>query len=51
MMQFSEQSLAYQARLSAFMDEHIYPNEHRYAEELAQAEDRFASPQYSCPVM
>ncbi len=43
MMQFSEQSLAYQARLSAFMDEHIYPNEHRYAEELAAAEDRFGA--------
>ena len=43
MMQFSEQSLAWQARLTAFMDEHIYPNEHRYAEELAGADDRFAA--------
>ncbi len=43
MMQFSEQSLAYQARLEAFMDEHIYPNEHRYAEELAAARDRFGA--------
>jgi acyl-CoA dehydrogenase len=40
--QFSNRSLAYQAQLSAFMDEHIYPNEHAYAEQLASAGDRFA---------
>ena len=43
MYQFSEQSLQYQARLTAFMDEYIYPNEHRYEEHLASAEDRFAA--------
>jgi acyl-CoA dehydrogenase len=43
MLQFSEQSLAYQAQLSAFMDEHIYPNEHTYAEQLAAMDDRFAA--------
>ena len=42
MYQFSEHSLQYQARLTAFMDEHIYPNEHRYEEQLAAAEDRYA---------
>ena len=31
MYQFSEQSQQLQARLSAFMDEHIYPNEARVA--------------------
>jgi len=40
--QFSEHSLQYQARLTAFMDEHIYPNEHRYEEQLAAAEERYA---------
>jgi acyl-CoA dehydrogenase len=39
--EFSERSLRYQEQLSAFMDEHIYPNEHRYAEELAAADTRF----------
>ena len=43
MLQFSEQSLAYQAKLSAFMDEHIYTNEHTYAEQLAAMDDRFAA--------
>ncbi len=43
MYQFSEQSLEYQARLTAFMDEHIYPNEHRYEEQLASAGNRFAA--------
>jgi acyl-CoA dehydrogenase len=39
----SERSLACQAELAAFFDAHIYPNEQRYAEELARAEDRFAT--------
>ena len=43
MIEFSEQSNAYQARLKAFMEEHIYPNEGPYAEQLAQAGDRFAA--------
>ncbi len=41
MFSFSEQSLAYQARLNAFMDEHVYPNEHAYAGQLAAADNRF----------
>ena len=43
MFEFSEKSMAYQARLQAFMDEHIYPNELAYAEQLHQAADRFAA--------
>lgn len=42
MFDFSEQSRDLQARLQAFMDEHIYPNEHTFAEQLAGAENRFA---------
>ena len=42
MLAFSDRSLAYQAQLNAFMDEHIYPNEHGYAEQLAAAASRFA---------
>ncbi len=43
MLQFSEQSMAYQAQLQAFMDEHIYPNELAYAEQLANMENRYGS--------
>jgi acyl-CoA dehydrogenase len=43
MFQFSEQSMAYQARLSAFMDEHIFPNEHAYAGQLAASPNRFGA--------
>jgi len=39
--EFSEQSLAFQSRLSAFMDEHVYPNEHNYAQQLTAADSRF----------
>ncbi|ARN75769.1 acyl-CoA dehydrogenase family protein [Oceanicoccus sagamiensis] len=42
MYQFSEKSQALQAKLTAFMDEHIYPNEIAYAEQLHAAENRFA---------
>jgi len=42
MFEFSAQSLKYQTKLSEFMDEHIFPNEHAYAEQLAAAENRFA---------
>ncbi|MCA0900534.1 acyl-CoA dehydrogenase family protein [Microbulbifer agarilyticus] len=42
MHNFSEKSLRLQAELSAFMDEYIYPNEKAYAEQLHQAENRFA---------
>jgi acyl-CoA dehydrogenase len=43
LFQFSEKSIAYQARLKAFMDEHIYPNEAAYARQLHGAADRFAA--------
>jgi acyl-CoA dehydrogenase len=43
LFQFSEISMAYQARLKAFMDEHIYPNEAAYARQLHSAADRFAA--------
>lgn len=43
MYQFSEKSRQFQAQLKAFMDEHIYPNEHAYHAQLAAAKDRFAA--------
>ncbi|MEM6580179.1 MAG: acyl-CoA dehydrogenase family protein [Pseudomonadota bacterium] len=43
MYQFSEASQRYQEQLSAFMDEHIYPNEHAYEEQLANASNRFGA--------
>jgi len=42
MLQFSERSQACQTRLAAFMDEHIYPNEHADAEQFAAMDNRFA---------
>ncbi|CAH0992451.1 (R)-benzylsuccinyl-CoA dehydrogenase [Sinobacterium norvegicum] len=42
MYTFSEKSQQLQAKLNSFMAEHIYPNEVAYAEQLHQAEDRFA---------
>lgn len=39
----SERSVAYQQRLAEFFDAHIYPNERAYAEQLENAENRFAS--------
>lgn len=42
MFEFSAASIEIQARLTAFMDEHIYPNEHTYAEQLSAAGNRFA---------
>ena len=42
MYQFSDKSKALQEKLTAFMDEHIYPNEIAYAEQLHAAENRFA---------
>jgi len=41
--QFSEKSRQFQAQLKAFMDEHIYPNEHAYHAQLDAAENRFAA--------
>ncbi|MCB1710079.1 MAG: acyl-CoA dehydrogenase family protein, partial [Halioglobus sp.] len=43
MYQFSEKSRQYQLQLRAFMDEHIYPNEHAYHEQLAASTNRFAA--------
>jgi acyl-CoA dehydrogenase len=40
---YSPHSLELQDRLRVFMDEHIYPNERAYAEQLAKAEYRFAA--------
>jgi len=40
--QHSEKSQALLARLSVFMDDHIYPNEAAYAAQLHKAENRFA---------
>lgn len=42
MIEFSDASRAYQDQLSAFMDEHIYPNEPVYREQLEASENRFA---------
>ena len=42
MFEFSAASIETQARITAFMDEHIYPNEHTYAEQLSAAGNRFA---------
>ena len=39
----SERSVELQARLIAFFEQHIYPNEHAYAEQLAAAPHRFAT--------
>ncbi|MEL6978100.1 MAG: acyl-CoA dehydrogenase family protein [Pseudomonadota bacterium] len=38
----SERAQAFEARLSAFMDEHIYPNEAAYARQRHEAADRWA---------
>ena len=38
----SEKSINLQATLTAFMKEHIYPNEHAYAQQLQDATNRFA---------
>ena len=42
MFEFSDKSQALQARLSSFMDAHIYPNETAYAEQLHAADNRYA---------
>jgi acyl-CoA dehydrogenase len=41
MYKFSEQSVELQARLKAFMHEHIYPNEKLYSQQLHSADSRF----------
>jgi acyl-CoA dehydrogenase len=42
MFKFGDKSELLQARLSAFMDEYIYPNEKAYAEYLHQTDNRWA---------
>ena len=41
MFEFSQQSMEFQGGLERFMNEHIYPNEKAYAEQLHGAENRF----------
>lgn len=43
MFQFSDQSLALQAQLQSFMDEHVYPNEAAYHAQLNSADNRWAA--------
>lgn len=43
MYEFSEQSQAFQARMQAFMDEHVFPNEALYARQLHASPRRFAA--------
>jgi acyl-CoA dehydrogenase len=42
MFEHSEKSIDLQSRLKLFMDEHIYPNEQLYAQQLETASERFA---------
>ena len=35
---FNDKTREYQERVSAFMDEHVYPNEHRFHEEVASGD-------------
>ena len=42
MFELSDQAKKLQAQLNEFMDAHIYPNEHRYHEQIEQAENRWA---------
>ena len=43
-LSFSDKQLALQARLAAFMDEHVYPAEALYHEQLADGESRWQLP-------
>ena len=42
MFEFSKKSIGLQKKLTAFMDEYIYPNETVYAEQLHSAKSRFS---------
>jgi acyl-CoA dehydrogenase len=44
-VEFSPRSNELREKLLAFMDKHVYPNEHRYEEELASQKSRWAQPQ------
>ncbi|NKB62704.1 MAG: acyl-CoA dehydrogenase [Gammaproteobacteria bacterium] len=43
MFEYSTKSLRLQSELNIFMEEHIYPNEKHYAEQLAAASNRFSA--------
>ena len=43
MFDFSEKSQDLQARLGSFMEQHIYPNEQAYAEQLHSGDSRYAA--------
>jgi acyl-CoA dehydrogenase len=43
MIDYSDKSLQFQQRLQSFMEDYIYPGETAYAEQLEQAENRFAA--------
>lgn len=43
MFEFSEKSIELQEKLTAFMDEHIYPNEKAYAEHLHTTDNKWAA--------
>lgn len=43
LFEYSEKSQRLQAKLSSFMEEHIYPNEKAYAAQLHEAENRFSA--------
>ena len=41
---YSQKTKDYLVRLNAFMDEHVYPNEHLYHQQLDEAESRWGIP-------
>jgi acyl-CoA dehydrogenase len=41
---YNQRTKDYLARLTAFMDEHVYPNEHLYHQQIDQAETRWLVP-------
>jgi acyl-CoA dehydrogenase len=41
---YSQKTRDYLARLTAFMDEHVYPNEHLYHQQIDEAPDRWKHP-------
>ena len=42
--EYSQRTKDYLARLTAFMDEHVYPNEHLYHQQIDEAESRWQVP-------
>ena len=42
--EFSEKTKELQRRLQAFMDEHVYPNEHLYHQQIDEAPSRWQVP-------